>query len=69
MSQADVAIIGGGIVGLATAVRLLEARPGLRIEIVEKDISGQWMMQAMQMQQRRSNLAFRTSFDELFKFL
>jgi (S)-2-hydroxyglutarate dehydrogenase len=36
-AQADVAIIGGGIVGLATAVRLLEARPGLRIEIVEKE--------------------------------
>jgi L-2-hydroxyglutarate oxidase len=36
-SQADVAIIGGGIVGLATAVRLLEARPGLRLEIVEKE--------------------------------
>jgi L-2-hydroxyglutarate oxidase LhgO len=36
-SQADVAIIGGGILGLATAVRLLEARPGLRLEIVEKE--------------------------------
>jgi L-2-hydroxyglutarate oxidase len=33
----DVAIVGGGIVGLATAVRLLEARPGLRLAIVEKE--------------------------------
>jgi L-2-hydroxyglutarate oxidase len=33
----DVAIIGGGIVGLATAYRLLEARPGLRIAILEKE--------------------------------
>jgi L-2-hydroxyglutarate oxidase LhgO len=36
-AQADVAIIGGGIVGLATAIRLLEARPGLGVEIVEKE--------------------------------
>ncbi|MHB8399666.1 MAG: FAD-dependent oxidoreductase, partial [Candidatus Limnocylindrales bacterium] len=27
----DVLIVGGGIVGLATAYRLLEARPGLRL--------------------------------------
>ena len=33
----DVAIVGGGIVGLATALRLLEARPGLRIVIVERE--------------------------------
>ena len=33
----DVAIVGGGIVGLATALRLLEARPGLRLAIVEKE--------------------------------
>jgi L-2-hydroxyglutarate oxidase len=33
----DVVIVGGGIVGLATAIRLGEARPGLRIAILEKE--------------------------------
>jgi L-2-hydroxyglutarate oxidase LhgO len=33
----DVAIIGGGIVGLATALRLLEQRPAARIGIVEQE--------------------------------
>jgi L-2-hydroxyglutarate oxidase LhgO len=33
----DVAIVGGGIVGLATAYRLLEVRPGLRLAVVEKE--------------------------------
>jgi (S)-2-hydroxyglutarate dehydrogenase len=33
----DVAIVGGGIVGLAAAMRLLERRPGLRLAIVEKE--------------------------------
>jgi L-2-hydroxyglutarate oxidase LhgO len=33
----DVAIIGGGIVGLATALRLLEARPDLRLGVVEQE--------------------------------
>jgi (S)-2-hydroxyglutarate dehydrogenase len=33
----DLAIVGGGIVGLATAYRLLGARPELRIAIVEKE--------------------------------
>jgi len=33
----DVLIIGGGIVGLATAYRLLQERPGLRLAIVEKE--------------------------------
>ena len=33
----DVVIVGGGIVGLATAYRLFEARPGLRIAILEKE--------------------------------
>ncbi len=31
----DVAIIGAGIVGLATAIRLLEARPDLRLVVLE----------------------------------
>ncbi|HEX9044554.1 MAG TPA: L-2-hydroxyglutarate oxidase [Candidatus Limnocylindrales bacterium] len=34
---ADLAIVGGGIVGLATAYRLLEARPGLRLVVLEKE--------------------------------
>jgi (S)-2-hydroxyglutarate dehydrogenase len=33
----DIAIVGAGIVGLATALRLLEQRPGLRIAVVEKE--------------------------------
>jgi L-2-hydroxyglutarate oxidase len=33
----DVVIIGGGILGLATALRLLEQRPGLTIAILEKE--------------------------------
>ena len=33
----DVAIIGGGIVGLATAMRLLERFEGLRVVVLEKD--------------------------------
>jgi len=33
----DVAVVGGGIVGLATALRLMEARPDLRIAILEKE--------------------------------
>jgi L-2-hydroxyglutarate oxidase len=33
----DVVVVGGGIVGLATSLRLLEARPGLSIAILEKE--------------------------------
>jgi len=33
----DVAIVGGGIVGLATALRLLEARPNLRLTVLERE--------------------------------
>src|SRR5918999_1418842 len=33
----DVVVVGGGIIGLATTYRLLEARPDLRIAIVEKE--------------------------------
>jgi (S)-2-hydroxyglutarate dehydrogenase len=33
----DVLVVGGGVVGLATAYRLLEARPGLRLAILEKE--------------------------------
>ena len=35
--HADVAIIGAGIVGLATALRLLQARPGLRVAVLERE--------------------------------
>jgi (S)-2-hydroxyglutarate dehydrogenase len=33
----DVAVIGGGIVGLAAAYRLLQARPGLRVAVIERE--------------------------------
>jgi L-2-hydroxyglutarate oxidase len=33
----DIAIVGAGIVGLATALRLLEARPGLAVAVVDKE--------------------------------
>lgn len=33
----DVVIVGGGIVGLATAIRLLEARPFTRLLLIEKE--------------------------------
>ncbi|MFL5755179.1 MAG: L-2-hydroxyglutarate oxidase [Chloroflexota bacterium] len=33
----DVVVIGGGIIGLATALRLLEARPGLRVVVLERE--------------------------------
>ena len=35
--RADLVVVGGGIVGLATAWRLLEARPGLRLLVLEKE--------------------------------
>src|SRR5688572_17288735 len=37
MRSYDVAIIGGGIVGLATAWRLVERRPGTRVVLLEKE--------------------------------
>jgi (S)-2-hydroxyglutarate dehydrogenase len=37
IERVDVAIIGGGIVGLATAYRLLEQRPELSVAILEKE--------------------------------
>ena len=33
----DVAIVGGGLIGLATAYRLLEAHPDLRLVVLEKE--------------------------------
>jgi L-2-hydroxyglutarate oxidase LhgO len=35
--RADIAIVGAGIIGLATALRLLERRPDVRIVILEKE--------------------------------
>jgi (S)-2-hydroxyglutarate dehydrogenase len=35
--RSELVIVGGGIVGLATALRLLEARPGLRLVVLEKE--------------------------------
>ena len=36
-STYDVAVIGGGLVGLGTAYRLTERRPGLRVVLFEKE--------------------------------
>ena len=33
----DVTIIGGGIVGLATAWKIQEAHPGIKVVVVEKE--------------------------------
>jgi L-2-hydroxyglutarate oxidase len=35
----DVVIVGGGIVGLATALQLKNANPGLRLAVIEKETS------------------------------
>jgi (S)-2-hydroxyglutarate dehydrogenase len=35
--RAEVVVVGGGIVGLATAYRLLETRPALRLLVLEKE--------------------------------
>ena len=37
VARADVVVVGGGIIGLATAWRLLEARPNLRLTVLEKE--------------------------------
>ncbi len=37
MPRGDVAVVGGGIVGLATAWQLVRARPGLRLVVLEKE--------------------------------
>src|SRR5437764_5596778 len=33
----DCAVVGGGIIGLATAMTLLERRPGIRVVVLEKE--------------------------------
>ena len=37
VTEFDVAIIGGGIVGLATAIELAERAPGRRLAVLEKE--------------------------------
>jgi len=37
MAACDVAIVGGGLVGLATAHQLLEQRPDLRVSVLERE--------------------------------
>src|SRR5688572_6770265 len=39
-TDADVAIVGGGLTGLWTAWYLLERDPGIRIAILEKEVAG-----------------------------
>jgi L-2-hydroxyglutarate oxidase len=39
MMAIDVAIVGGGIVGLATAMSLLASRPGIEVAVLEKESS------------------------------
>lgn len=34
---ADLVVIGGGLIGLATAMAVLESRPGLRVTVLEKE--------------------------------
>lgn len=36
-AAADVAVIGAGIVGLATALKILESRPGARVVVLDKE--------------------------------
>jgi L-2-hydroxyglutarate oxidase LhgO len=36
-SELDVAVVGAGLVGLSTAMALLQARPGLRLAVIEKE--------------------------------
>lgn len=35
--RADIVVVGAGIIGLATALRLLQQRPGLRVLVLEKE--------------------------------
>ena len=35
--QYDVAIVGGGIIGLSTAMQLLERSPDLSVAVIEKE--------------------------------
>jgi len=35
--QQDVLVVGGGIVGLATALKILQNKPGIRVSLIEKE--------------------------------
>jgi len=35
--ESDLCIVGGGIVGLATALQALKKRPGIRLAVLEKE--------------------------------
>jgi len=37
--QYDISIIGGGIVGLATAWKIIEAHPGIKLVVLEKEVA------------------------------
>ena len=37
MTRPDVVVVGGGIIGFATAHRLLHLRPGIRVVVIEKE--------------------------------
>ena len=37
--KSDVVVIGAGIVGLATALQVLESRPGSRVVVLEKELT------------------------------
>ena len=37
MTESDVLVVGGGIVGLATVWQLQQARPELKVALVEKE--------------------------------
>jgi L-2-hydroxyglutarate oxidase len=36
-SQIDVAILGGGVVGLSIGIALLDSRPNLKVQILDKE--------------------------------
>ncbi|WP_157930415.1 NAD(P)/FAD-dependent oxidoreductase [Glycomyces xiaoerkulensis] len=40
MERVDVAIVGGGVIGAATAFQLLQSRPGLRVALIERGLVG-----------------------------
>ena len=37
VNKTDVLVVGGGIVGLATAMRIMQARPNIRLTLIEKE--------------------------------
>ena len=39
VNKVDVIIVGGGLIGLATALKILKARPNIRLILIEKELS------------------------------